>query len=84
MTTRWMCEECRAVCDDADVLRAPDPFTTDGLLTACPQCRAAEKLVWACDVPGCKERADSGTPTPNGYRRTCHYHIPEGAPKVRR
>lgn len=77
MTTRWYCEECHRVCENDDVLRAPDPFTTDGTLVACPHCRTAEKLVGACDEPGCTRPSSCGTATPSGYRRTCHNHIPE-------
>jgi len=29
-----------------------------------------------CDESGCKERYTCGTPTPNGYRKTCGKHIP--------
>ena len=77
MTTRWYCEECYRVCDDADVLRAPDPFTPDWEITACPQCRTVGSLVVACDVNGCPSQGSCGTPTPEGFRWTCHNHIPE-------
>ena len=30
-----------------------------------------------CDDPFCRRRSTSGTPTPDGYRRTCSYHIPK-------
>jgi hypothetical protein len=30
-----------------------------------------------CDEPGCMEQASVGTPTPTGYRRTCHKHAPK-------
>lgn len=77
MTARWFCEECLRTCDNCEVLTAPDPFTLDGTLVACPHCRTAENLVSACDEPKCAKRADAGTPTPDGYRQTCHNHIPK-------
>lgn len=30
-----------------------------------------------CDEPLCRRRADCGTPTKTGYRRTCGQHIPK-------
>lgn len=29
-----------------------------------------------CDEPGCFNRVSCGTPTPTGYRSTCHTHYP--------
>ena len=38
----------------------------------------------ACDEPGCPREAHIGTPKvsgqPQGYRRTCRQHVPEGWP----
>lgn len=31
-----------------------------------------------CDEPGCTKAISSGTPTPAGYRNTCHEHGPKG------
>lgn len=30
-----------------------------------------------CDEPGCLHKYSSGTPTPTGYRWTCHEHRPQ-------
>lgn len=30
-----------------------------------------------CDEPGCRKQSSSGTPTLDGYRRTCHDHYPK-------
>lgn len=30
-----------------------------------------------CDEPGCRKQGTSGTPTLDGYRRTCHEHYPK-------
>jgi len=33
-----------------------------------------------CDEPGCLQRATCGSPTENGYRRTCGEHCPKETP----
>ena len=40
--------------------------------------KAPKSLV--CDEPGCKERSTCGTPTKDGYRRTCNKHWPQKEP----
>lgn len=34
-----------------------------------------------CDEPGCSKRTTDGTPTTDGYRRTCSQHAPPWPPK---
>ena len=72
----------KLVCDDhrcgwvgTEPLRAPDPFEQDCELIACPKCRGIT-LVNCCDEPGCSRIVQCGTPTPNGYRKTCGQHAP--------
>jgi hypothetical protein len=67
---------CGWVGDDAQILRAPDPFNIDSELSACPRCREVGTLAAACDEPMCEERGTIGTPTPVGYRMTCFKHRP--------
>lgn len=75
---RWRCCECGDICDDAVLLTAPSPFDPDRTISGCPHCLEAETLEAACDVKGCWMRGSVGTPTPQGYRWTCHEHAPGG------
>jgi hypothetical protein len=75
MSDRWLCEECRHVCDADDILRAPNPFDPEDTLHFCPDCKQPNQLTrtcWKCDKP-----ASSGTPTKtHGYVWACHEHAP--------
>lgn len=76
----------RLVCDEVNgcgwrgnsntVLRAPNPFDLSDELTGCPKCREVGTIRTCCDEPGCWEPDTMGTPTPDGYRRTCWKHQP--------
>lgn len=63
----------------ADMLRAPNPFDPSDELNGCPHCKQPETLLVACDEPGCWRETSCGTPTPDGYRRTCGQHRPKDA-----
>ena len=56
---------------------APNPFVTDETLYACPSCKTIGNFYDCCDEPECFEPASCGTPTQNGYRRTCLKHMPK-------
>lgn len=75
--TRYVCGSCYA--HVTEPLTAPHPFQ-DGLIYGCPKCCEAETLRATCDVPGCWELGDCGTPVQHGvsegYRWTCHWHKP--------
>ena len=58
-----------------EALSAPNPFEEGDVLYACPKCKGLD-LRYACDEPGCWEAVSCGTPTPQGYRRTCDRHAP--------
>lgn len=73
--TRWICT-CGDVCTDAELLRAPSPFSDAITLLGCPRCLDAERMIRLCDVDGCMWAADCGTPTEAGYRQTCGEHVP--------
>ena len=60
-----------------DVLKAANPFDPDDVIWGCPKCKEVNGLYLACDEPGCWELVSVGTPTPSGYRSTCHDHIPK-------
>lgn len=72
-----ICEECNWHGFESDILRAPNPFNSRDELSGCPKCRSVECLIEACDEDGCWNNSTCGTPTPNGYRRTCGKHIPK-------
>ena len=69
----WKCEWTGTL---AEALSGPDPFNVGDTLYACPHCRDMT-LVRACDMDGCNHEATCGTPTPTGYRTTCHTHMPK-------
>ena len=78
--SKMICENfsCEWVGDEADVLRAPNPFVGRDELIACPKCGCVT-LAAACDEPGCDQVASCGTPAIGGYRRTCLDHMPNYA-----
>lgn len=71
---RWQCQSCDWTGDDAELLRAPNPFNPADTICGCPKCRAADDFVNTCDEPGCDKEAQCGFPSPQGYRRTCSRH----------
>lgn len=75
---KWLCDCCGDVCDKP--LSAPNPFDFDDYLQGCPSCKRAETLTQACQFPGCKRAASSGTPGAHGYRYfwACGLHHPKG------
>jgi hypothetical protein len=70
-----MCRSCGWIGDDAELLRAPSPFDVADTICGCPQCKAVNDVVNACDEPGCAREATCGFPDPGGYRRTCVEHV---------
>ena len=62
--------------DDSEMLRAPHPFDLADEVVGCPNCKDIGTLAEVCDEPGCWEVSTMGTPTGEGYRRTCFNHRP--------
>ena len=75
----FICSECGYKIMDFELLTAPNPFNPEDTISGCPKCLSAGEFQGACDEPGCNQVSTSGTPTPNGYRRTCYKHHPEVA-----
>ena len=73
---RWKCGDCGHICTTEELLEAPNPFDThsDEVICGCPHCKTPENMAQVCDVPGCTEESTCGTPTEDGYRRTCGKH----------
>jgi len=72
-----ICEECKCVSLRGELLKAPHPFIPDDLIFGCPACNEAARLHACCDVLDCKQPADCGTPSPDGYRQVCGEHYRE-------
>ena len=75
---RWLCQSCDWIGNDAELLRAPNPFDAETTICGCPKCKAVDDIINACDEPGCTREASRGFPTQHGYRRTCGRHAHEG------
>ncbi len=75
-SARRVCTACGWRGTDDDILSAPSPFEPQFTIYACPACKEIEQLRGCCDEPGCWEPDTCGTPTPDGYRRTCGDHVP--------
>jgi len=74
--TRVVCEECGWKGYTYEILTASNPFDPIDRIIGCPTCKSVETLRTTCDEPGCWEQDTMGTPTKNGYRRTCWKHKP--------
>lgn len=78
-------EKHKVVCEcgwrgtDEELLMGQNPFEPAFTVYGCPQCKEIECFRTACDEPGCWKEDTCGTPTPNGYRRTCYEHCPKEA-----
>lgn len=74
--SRSVCKECGWKGSGEEVLEAANPFDANDTISGCPKCKSAQTMRTTCDEPGCWEPDTCGTPTPNGYRRTCGKHVP--------
>lgn len=72
---RIACSECDWRGTDAEADHVQDPKGPD-VWQVCPKCRTPEHLEMVCDEPDCWLPVSCGTPTPTGYRSTCHHHYP--------
>src|SRR5258708_14806255 len=72
------CTGCGWTGTEALTDKVKDPRGHD-VWDVCPACRLPENFVSLCDEPGCQREITCGTPTPDGYRQTCHVHHPKAA-----
>lgn len=72
-----VCKECGWKGTTEEVLEGKHPFLDGYKVYGCPQCKEVEPFRCACDKEGCWNEDTCGTPTRNGYRRTCHVHVPK-------
>ena len=72
-----VCLDCSWHGTEPELLRAANPFDTRETITGCPDCKCIESTYLACEEFGCWAQVSSGTPTPTGYRQTCHKHSPK-------
>jgi hypothetical protein len=70
----WKCAECDHIMQD--YLKAPNPFNPKEDIYGCQRCFSVNSLLAICDEEGCDKEPSCGTPTPDGYRRTCSEHQP--------
>jgi hypothetical protein len=77
MESRWKCKKCKSIHHYGDVLTAKNPFNKNEVILGCPSCKAPDSFDQVCDEPGCENATTCGTPTEDGYRRTCGKHKPE-------
>jgi hypothetical protein len=66
----------------SEVLDARNPFCSQDIISGCPKCFSVNEIRGTCDYPGCWEPDTMGTPTANGYRRTCWKHRLEASDKI--
>jgi hypothetical protein len=74
---KLICKECGWRGQESEMLLAPNPFDPEDQVCGCPGCKAVDSLLVACDELGCWQESTCGTPTPEGYRRTCGRHMPD-------
>lgn len=75
--SKRFCTECGWCGDAAEVLNNQNPFDPGDTIVGCPKCKSVNTMRTVCDEPDCWEPDTCGTPTPTGYRRTCHEHKPQ-------
>jgi hypothetical protein len=71
---KWVCAECGWY--GTHFLTAPSPFDPEHILIGCPSCKSVDTLRLACDEKDCWCEVTCGTPTADGYLRTCGMHVP--------
>lgn len=74
---RFVCEECDWRGLESAILCASNPFDAEDTIQGCPKCKSVNTMRTTCDEDGCWEPDTMGTPTENGYRRTCWKHRPK-------
>jgi len=78
-TAKLTCIHCHWRGQSDEILSAPNPFDAVDTIHGCPQCKTIGGFENCCDEPGCWSPVVAGTPTPAGYRCTCHEHKPRDA-----
>jgi hypothetical protein len=77
---KYVCEICDWHGLESEMLRAKNPFDEKTFIYGCPVCKEVDPMRTACDEPDCWEQDTCGTPTKDGYRRTCGKHQPKDTP----
>ena len=74
---KYICDECGWAGLKSQLLYNLNPFDESITISACPCCKILNSTVSiACDTLNCWDPATCGTPTNNGYRKTCGKHRP--------
>lgn len=74
MSERWICNECSAVFETDDILRAPNPFDTSCEVCGCPVCKAVECIQSCCSIETCSNPSSIGVRTETEYKWFCGQH----------
>lgn len=74
----WRCSNCEWIGAETEMRAAAHPFIVGETMHGCPECGDVD-FDSACDEPGCRQISTCGTPTADGYRRTCGKHDPRMA-----
>lgn len=72
---KWRCRSCGWV--GVDLLLGTSPFDPKDIIRGCPKCKVTEFFDYLCDTEGCEQLVSAGTPSKEGYRFTCHRHLPK-------
>jgi hypothetical protein len=77
----FRCDVCDEDVKQKDILRAPNPFDADDIVSGCPHCKSVYgegSFTEICEVEGCGKPATCGKPLRNGgYLRGCFKHYEE-------
>jgi len=75
-TREVRCQLCEWLGAEDKLLIAHNPFDAVDLIYGCPSCKSIGHFTEICDEPLCRSEAHIGSPTEDGYRRTCYRHVP--------
>jgi hypothetical protein len=73
---KFVCRECNSRLRASELLMAAHPFQQGEMVLGCPRCKDIGPFDPICDQAGCWNLTCAGTPSPAGYRLTCHQHVP--------
>lgn len=75
---RFKCEECGYICDEGEILVAPNPFNDRRNLMGCPKCKEVDCFIGVCSYAGCNRNIVGGIKTDEyGYLTACSTHYQE-------
>ena len=79
--SRFKCKQCDEIVLQREILEAPNPFDDHDILHGCPECRSVDSFQLVCETDGCKQIAECGVNTQDGYKCLCAQHYRKEADK---